>query len=47
VKEATAMTRLMGTLFWLVAVATALFPAIVQARPIPTNHNETLVRDHN
>ena len=39
------MTKLMGTLFWVVAVAAALFPVIAEARPIPTNHNETLVQD--
>ena len=40
------MTKLIGTFFWLVPMAVALFPAIAAARPIPTNHSETLVRYH-
>jgi hypothetical protein len=42
--EATAMKKLMGTLFWLATVAVALVPVVAEAG-MNMQHNETLVRD--
>lgn len=36
--------RLLGKLFWLVAVAAALLPVMAEAM-IVANHNETVLRD--
>ena len=38
------MRKLMGVLFWVASVTAALCPMLAEAS-IPTNHNETLIRD--